>query len=27
VYQRCGFVTRSIELWFHKWFHEKSGIA
>lgn len=19
-YQRCGFVTRSTELWFHKWF-------
>lgn len=20
LYQRCGFVTRSTELWFHKWF-------
>lgn len=20
LYQRCGFVTRSVELWFHKWF-------
>ena len=20
MYQRCGFVTRSVELWFHKWF-------
>jgi len=20
AYQRCGFVTRSVELWFHKWF-------
>ena len=20
MYQRCGFVTRSTELWFHKWF-------
>jgi ribosomal protein S18 acetylase RimI-like enzyme len=23
LYQRCGFVTRSVELWFHKWFPEK----
>ncbi|MDE2856661.1 MAG: GNAT family N-acetyltransferase [Chloroflexota bacterium] len=22
VYQRCGFVTRSTELWFHKWFRD-----
>jgi len=22
LYQRCGFVTRSVELWFHKWFTE-----
>ena len=21
-YQRCGFVTRSVELWFHKWFNK-----
>lgn len=20
LYQRCGFVTDSVELWFHKWF-------
>ena len=20
LYQRCGFSTRSVELWFHKWF-------
>lgn len=20
LYQRCGFRTRSVELWFHKWF-------
>lgn len=20
LYQRCGFVTRSTELWYHKWF-------
>ncbi len=20
LYLRCGFVTRSVELWFHKWF-------
>ncbi len=20
LYQRCGFLTRSVELWFHKWF-------
>jgi dTDP-4-amino-4,6-dideoxy-D-galactose acyltransferase len=22
LYQRCGFVTRSVELWFHRWFPE-----
>jgi len=22
LYQRCGFVTRSVELWFHRWFSE-----
>ncbi len=22
LYQRCGFVTRSTELWFHKWFRK-----
>ena len=27
VYQRSGFVTRSVELWFHKWFVEKSRKA
>jgi len=20
MYQRCGFVTRTTELWYHKWF-------
>jgi dTDP-4-amino-4,6-dideoxy-D-galactose acyltransferase len=20
LYQRCGFTTRSVELWFHRWF-------
>lgn len=20
LYQRCGFMTRSVQLWFHKWF-------
>jgi dTDP-4-amino-4,6-dideoxy-D-galactose acyltransferase len=20
LYQRCGFMTRSLQLWFHKWF-------
>lgn len=20
LYQRCGFLTRSVELWYHKWF-------
>jgi dTDP-4-amino-4,6-dideoxy-D-galactose acyltransferase len=20
LYQRCGFVTRSVELWYHRWF-------
>jgi dTDP-4-amino-4,6-dideoxy-D-galactose acyltransferase len=24
LYQRCGFVTRSVELWFHKWFLAES---
>ena len=23
LYQRCGFVTRTIELWYHRWFFEK----
>ena len=22
LFQRCGFVTRSVELWYHKWFIE-----
>lgn len=22
LYQRCGLVTRSVELWFHKWFQQ-----
>lgn len=22
IYQRCGFVTRSTEVWFHKWFRD-----
>ena len=22
AYQRCGFLTRSTELWFHKWFRD-----
>jgi ribosomal protein S18 acetylase RimI-like enzyme len=22
LYQRCGFVTRKTELWYHKWFLE-----
>lgn len=21
LYQRCGFITKSTELWYHKWFH------
>lgn len=24
LYQRCGFVTSSTELWFHKWFRNMS---
>ena len=24
LYQRNGFVTRSVELWFHKWFDQRS---
>lgn len=23
LFQRCGFVTRSVELWFHKWFNKR----
>jgi ribosomal protein S18 acetylase RimI-like enzyme len=23
MYQRCGFVTRSVELWYHRWFVER----
>nr|MBC7244140.1 GNAT family N-acetyltransferase [Chloroflexota bacterium] len=22
LYQRCGFLTRSVELWYHRWFIE-----
>lgn len=22
LYQRCGMVTRSVELWFHKWYQQ-----
>jgi dTDP-4-amino-4,6-dideoxy-D-galactose acyltransferase len=22
LYQRCGFITRAVELWFHRWFPE-----
>lgn len=22
LYQRCGMLTRSVELWFHKWFQQ-----
>jgi ribosomal protein S18 acetylase RimI-like enzyme len=25
LYQRCGFVTRSHQLWFHKWYDDRSG--
>ena len=25
AYQRCGFVSRSVELWFHKWFQRPVG--
>ncbi len=21
LYQKCGFITKSTELWYHKWFH------
>jgi len=24
VYQRCGFVTQSVQLWYHRWFDEDS---
>lgn len=22
LYQRCGFVTQSVQLWYHKWFNQ-----
>ena len=27
LYQRCGFVTRSVELWFHRWVAENRKSA
>lgn len=26
VYQRCGFLSREMQLWYHKWFVEPSNI-
>ena len=26
-YQRCGFITRSVQLWYHKWFGAIGGMA
>jgi hypothetical protein len=20
LYERCGFLTRSVQLWYHRWF-------
>lgn len=25
LYQRCGFLTRSLELWYHKWFPQEGN--
>lgn len=25
LYQSCGFVTRAVDLWYHKWFTESSS--
>lgn len=25
LYQRCGFLTQSIQLWYHKWYNEAAG--
>jgi dTDP-4-amino-4,6-dideoxy-D-galactose acyltransferase len=25
LYQKCGFATRSVELWFHRWFSGEGG--
>lgn len=25
LYQRCGFGTQSVELWYHRWFSRESG--
>jgi dTDP-4-amino-4,6-dideoxy-D-galactose acyltransferase len=22
LYERCGFLTESVDIWFHKWFHQ-----
>lgn len=27
LYQRCGFVTGSVDLWFHKWFTSPNQIS
>jgi dTDP-4-amino-4,6-dideoxy-D-galactose acyltransferase len=26
LYQRCGFVTREVQLWYHRWFQRRNGI-
>ena len=25
LYQRCGFVTDSVHLWYHKWYEPQDG--
>jgi len=27
LYQKCGFLTQSTELWYHRWFQSKDGQA
>jgi GNAT superfamily N-acetyltransferase len=27
LYQRCGFVTRQVQLWYHKWFDETGVVT
>jgi len=25
LYQRCGFLTRSVQLWYHRWFRSRGA--
>lgn len=26
LYQRCGFLTQKVQLWYHKWYHEPDSL-